>query len=79
MVEARMYVESIKESASGAGRALDGRIVELRAVYGDSEENKTWSKRTPAGTVMLQITNPDAFHQFKPGQLVRVTLEGLDK
>ena len=42
--------------------------VHLIPVYGDGEENKTWSKWTPSGEVRLFITNPSAIDQFEPGK-----------
>lgn len=41
--------------------------VALRAVCGDSEENKTWSKYTPCGSLQMVITNPEVFGKFVPG------------
>lgn len=44
------------------------RQVKLAAVYGkDGSENASWSKYTPAGSIELSITNPDAYEQFKVG------------
>ena len=36
------------------------------AVYG--EENKTWSKFTPSGSLSMTVTNPDVFGKFVPGK-----------
>lgn len=47
--------------------AENSETAKLRAVYGDSEENKTFSKYTPAANLEIQITNPEAFGAFEPG------------
>lgn len=36
-------------------------------VYGDSEENKTFSKYTPSGELRLNITNPNVVDFFEKG------------
>ncbi len=43
-------------------------VVALRPVYGDTPENKTWSKYTPSGEVKLYITNPAAADAFEVGE-----------
>lgn len=53
--------------------------VALRPVYGDSEENKTWSKYTPCGTLQMTITNPDVFGQIRPGDEFVVYLNKVVK
>jgi len=42
--------------------------VQMRAVTEGSEENKSFSKWTPAGGFDLFITNPDAFGFYKEGE-----------
>jgi hypothetical protein len=42
--------------------------VSLQAVTTGSEENKTFWKYTPAGSISLSITNPDAVNQFEAGK-----------
>ena len=58
-----MVVESSTYSAD-----YDSTSVVLRAVYGDSEENKTFSKWTPSAHLQINITNPDASSYFEVGQ-----------
>lgn len=41
--------------------------VKLSAVS-SGDDNKSWSKWTPSGTLSLTITNPEAFNQFKVGK-----------
>lgn len=42
--------------------------VSLQAVVAGSEENKAFWDATPAGNIMLHITNPAAKDQFEPGK-----------
>jgi len=49
--------------------------VELYPVYGDSEENKTWCKATPAGQLQLIISNPEAQGKIVSGHDYIVTIE----
>lgn len=48
--------------------SLDGEVnrkeVRFEPVVGGSDENLSFSKATPSGSLVLQITNPDAFEQF---------------
>ena len=59
-VKAKMKVVSVLQFEGG-------ETVQLQAVYGDSEENKTWSKWTPSGSLQLSVTNPAVFGEFVPG------------
>lgn len=54
--------------------AENSQTPKFRAVYGDSEENKSFSKYTPSASLELQITNPEAFNQFQPGSDYLVTI-----
>ena len=49
--------------------------IKLSAVCGNSEENKTWAKYTPAGAINLSITNPDAYNEFEVGKEYLVKFE----
>lgn len=42
--------------------------VTLEAVTDSSPENKTFSKWTPAASVSMLISNPDAHGAFEPGK-----------
>lgn len=66
-VRCKMKCTEVLTGASnhGAGKQ-DFARVKLSAVAG--EENKTWSKWTPGGTVELSINNPDAFAAFTIGE-----------
>jgi hypothetical protein len=41
--------------------------VQLNAVYGDTEENKQWSKWTPSASFVITINNPDAIGKLSSG------------
>lgn len=49
----------------------DGSIsqerVKLQAVYGDTPENKDWSKWTPNASFEIYINNPQAFGHLSSG------------
>ena len=51
---------------AGNGPQLDTVVVKLAPVSG--EQNKTWSKYTPSGSIELRITNPEAQAQFQAGK-----------
>ncbi len=42
-------------------------VIDLRAVYGDTPENKEWSKWTPSATFHIQISNPAAIGKLSSG------------
>ncbi len=65
---AKMKVESVLHAESQ-------ETLKVLPVTGDSEENKQWSRWTPGGLLELWISNPDARGFFKPGDVLRVTLE----
>lgn len=71
MVRAKFVVtektDSHSASPHGTSQAVfHSQRVKFTAVYGD--DNKTWSKWTPCGSVEMQISNPEAYDQFKVGQ-----------
>ncbi len=41
--------------------------VKLAAVYGNSDENKHWSKWTPSASFEIYINNPDAMGKLSSG------------
>lgn len=67
-VSARMKVTSIVGSDSY-------KSVNMNAVYSSdpSDPNYSFSQATPAGSVSLSITNPDAFNEFYEGQVVDIS------
>lgn len=48
--------------------AGEQETVVLTAVHGDSEENKTFSRWTPAAKLEMSVTNPAALGAFVPGE-----------
>lgn len=62
-VRAKFRVNSITEYSYS-------RTIRLVAVYPDKDnpENKSFWDATPSGTMELNITNPEAFSQFKVEQ-----------
>jgi hypothetical protein len=67
-VRAKMFVAEVtKQVGQGQGAQPCGKV-KLQVVYGDSEENKTFSKYTPSGSVELYITNSEAYEAFELGK-----------
>jgi len=60
-VRAKFRVESVTQYRCGGE-------VELAAVTGGSEENKSFWHYTPGGTIKMHIDNQEAMDRFKPGQ-----------
>lgn len=67
-VRAKFYVKSKQLIADRPNGGKESERVVLVPTYGESEENKSFSKYTPNGHIELDITNPDAFNQFKIGK-----------
>lgn len=68
-VTAKFEVQSITEHQWSP----KARTVKLAAVYGNGEENKSWSEATPSGSIEMLITNPAAYEQFHLGAEVYLT------
>lgn len=66
MVRCKMIVTEKKNMMSQWGDKRPTCSVKLSAVQG--EENKTWAKYTPSGSIELQIDNPNAYEAFVLGQ-----------
>lgn len=49
--------------------------VKFHAVTGTNEENKSWSKYTPSGTLSLLITNEHLFGVFRPYKEYIITID----
>jgi len=43
-------------------------VVKFQAVTAETEENKTWSKWTPTGSLEMYVSNPEVFNQFEEGK-----------
>lgn len=74
MVRAKFKCESIEPYSYDGGKTTAWMNVTLRAVvaYGPNnqrfDENDSWSAATPAGQLMMHISNPNAFNQFVVGK-----------
>ena len=69
-VRAKMVVHALtKRGHFQDGKAVTSQIdVEAAPVTGKGgDENKSYSKWTPSGSLKLTITNPDCFEFFKEG------------
>lgn len=60
-VRAKFFVQSVTHTAGNGGS------VELSAVC-RGEDNKTWSKYTPSGRILMNVLNDAALEQFVPGE-----------
>jgi len=76
----KMSVNSVKIVADTNGDKTQEEIG-LNAVYSNEEgsANKQWSKWTPAASLTMTISNPQAFGKLLPGQFVFVDLTPCDK
>jgi hypothetical protein len=61
MVRCKFKIESIEQFANGVS------TVKMSAVTGDSPENKSFWKWTPAGTIVLHTINQQAAASLKVG------------
>lgn len=68
MVRAKMVVTSKGDAYQHYDKTFSTTTIRLIAVTSGSEENKTWAKYTPCGSVELQINNPDAVNAFELGK-----------
>ena len=66
-IRAKFYCAKVARHANGPAEETSAVDVELRAVYGDGEQNKEWSRWTPSGGLQMQVTNPACFDAFKEG------------
>jgi hypothetical protein len=62
-VRAKFYVRAIETYS----HPPQSGMVKLSAVMGTTDDNKSWSKYTPSGSIEMMIDNPPAFHQFHAG------------
>ncbi len=66
-VRAKMKVMAITPFAANEPGAACAEV-RLMPVYGDSPENKSWSRYTPNGECRMTITNPEAIDAFVLGK-----------
>lgn len=74
---AKMHCESVTPYDNGKEKQSEN--VTLRAVYGDSEENKTFAEATPSAEVRMSISNPAAWGAFEQGKEYIVTFALAEK
>lgn len=74
MIKAKFICNNIADYTwSGGGTS---REVFFRAVSGNSEENKSFSKATPSGELKMVIDKDTlAYDYFKPGKSYYLTIE----
>lgn len=51
----------------------------LSAVYGDTDENKTFSQYTPSASLEMMVNNPNAIGFYEAGYEYLITIEKLTK
>ena len=79
-VKAKFKCNSVEAHTDNEGQ-VTGKSIGLTAViaYGAdgarNDENESWSKWTPSGTLQMHITNPDAYEQFQEGKDYYLTFE----
>lgn len=73
-LKARFFVESVQDQYG------DAREVRMRAVaVGEASANAAWSKRLPSGSILMTITNPEAFGEFTEGQEINVEFSAVEQ
>ena len=82
-VQAMFYVEQITHRHTGQADAVNSEI-KMAAAFGSylqglPEGNGDWSKYTPSGSLVMNVTNPSAIEQFEPGAVYRLTFEKVSK
>lgn len=65
-IQAKMVCESVAPSPDADNKCAEQ--VTLRAVYGDGEENKSYSEATPSAQVSMTISNKAAWGAFEVGK-----------
>lgn len=69
LIKAKVSVSHIEESkSSGTPEEKYSETVHMHPVYGDGEENKSYSDATPSGSISLAITNKSAWGFFVAGR-----------
>jgi hypothetical protein len=76
----KMSVSSVKKVCDSEG-VITQEEISLMAVYSNKEgsANAQWSKWTPSASLVICISNPQAFGKVLPGQFVFVDLTPTDK
>lgn len=77
-VRCKMKVDEVWIS-KGADGTVSQERVKLSAVYGDTNENKEWSKWTPSASFEIYINNPTAMGKLSQGHEFYVDFTALPK
>ncbi len=69
-IKAKMNCTSVTKTGwkNEAGDLRHREDVTLEAVYGDGDENKSFSDATPSAKVTMTIDNQEAIGKFTPGK-----------
>jgi len=65
-IQAKVSVTAVK--VNGEGENKYSEEVYMHPVYGNGEENKSYSEATPSGAIQLTITNKNAWGFFVEGK-----------
>lgn len=66
VLRCKMRVAEVLQVREGDGSISQERV-KLQAVYGNTEENKQWSKYTPFAEFSISISNTEAFGKLSSG------------
>lgn len=75
-MRAKMQIQSVAKKIGGWSE-----VVELAAVYGGSanDEDNSFAKTTPSGTVRLEIANKELHGVYQPGDTFYVDFTPVPK
>lgn len=75
-MRAKMQIQSVKLNLGGYSETL-----ELSAVYGGStnDEDNSFAKTTPSGTIKLEIANKELHGVYRPGDTFYVDFTPVPK
>jgi hypothetical protein len=89
IVRAKFQVNRVSEILGSNGSAKiykDGKMtdtpvreIQMSAVYGGSEENKSFADATPSGQINFQLNNAACAEEFKVGDTYYVEFERVVK
>jgi hypothetical protein len=67
VIRCKMKVDEVWQSKDASTGEVTQERVKLSAVYGNTEENKDWSKWTPSANFEIYINNPAAMDKLSRG------------
>ena len=74
-VKAKFTCHYVQKTYEKDGITQNGVNVWFGAVYGNGEENKSWSAATPSGQLNMFISNPAIFDSFEQGKNYYLIIE----